>query len=250
MKRGRITLRGGMAPALAVWAALVTTGSAPAQDAASVASDTAQTASEKPWSVSGYVGHVTDYVWRGQKLADDSMQADAAIGAYGLSFDVWLNHSWDDEEVTELDYTFSYSTTLVDPVNVKFGYIHYTFPNLDEGDNTNEVFAGLSLDTILSPSFTYYYDWDQGDGSYYNLGVSHSIDTGFHGVSVDLSTGAGYNDSQWGYDASFADWLSGLGFTIPIGDYVKFTPAVFASVALDDQYDDEVYGSFFLKAEY
>jgi hypothetical protein len=95
------------------------------------------------------------------------------------------------------------------------------------------------MDTLLSPSVVVYHDFDEGDGTYYEASASHSIplDT----LSLNLSGTVGYNDGQWGYDSSFSAALFGASVTIPFTERVSLEPGVFYSLALDSQYDDEIY---------
>ena len=205
-------------------------------------------ASEKPWSVEVDTGWFSDYVWRGQRLGGHSWQSGVTLGAYGFAFNVWHQHDFKEGQTTELDYTFSYDLPLgmihesLDIVALSVGYLYYTFPNLDEDDESHEFFTSVGLDVPLEPTFTYYYDWELGNGSYYHLGVGHEFDMSEY-ASLNLGAGVGYNDGQWGYKSSFSDLLLSASLGIPIGDYVSINPGVAVSIGLTNDYDDVVIGS-------
>lgn len=208
------------------------------------------------------------YIWRAQNMVDGPvLQPSAYISYKGVRFDFWGN--WDlteQEEFTEIDYTWSYSTDLgfltsqgegfLDKVNVNGGYTLYTFPHLDDDDISNEVFVGIGLDTILNLSYTVYWDFDTGDGWYHEWGIGHSFDLDPIELNTGLSTGL--NVGQWGYDTS----LTALNFSgevvIPLKSiydveffkYVTISPALSYSLPLDDQYDDEFYGGIYIGVDF
>ena len=126
------------------------------------------------------------YLWRGQNLVDGAVvQPEGSLSYGGFSGTVWANYDADDgEEWTELDYTLDYTTSLgildsgLDLVALSVGYTYYTFPNLEGGDFSQEVYLAAALDAVLSPSLAVYYDFEEGDGMYYELGIGHSIGLG------------------------------------------------------------------------
>lgn len=198
------------------------------------------------------------YIWRGQSLVDDPVfQPGASVGYKNLTAAIWGNYDFDDnEDWTEVDYIVDYTTSLgfinekLETVSASGGYIYYAFPNLTAGDDTQEVYAGIAVDTHLSPSLTIYHDYDQGDGTYYEAGVSHSVDLS-EKLTLNLSATVGYNDGQWDFDSSFSSALLGVSLSIPLTENgkVSIEPGIFYSVALDSQYDDEVYAGFSFAVE-
>jgi len=217
---------------------------------------TSQSLSEKieGWGIEA--GVATDvygkYIWRGQTLVDDPVfQPGAYIAKDNFTASIWGNHTLtDDKEWTEVDYALDYTTSLefirpeLEIASLSVGYIYYDFPNLPEGDDSQEIYAGIAVDTLLAPSFTVYHDYDEGDGTYYEAGVSHSVP--LDNLSLNLSATVGYNDGQWAFDSSWSSALLGVSLTIPLTERVSLDPGVFYSVALDSQYEDEVYAGFSL----
>lgn len=194
----------------------------------------------------------TKYIWRGQTLVDEPVfQPGAYVGVEDFTASIWGNYTLtDDKEWTELDYALDYTKSLefmnpkLEDVSLSLGYIYYDFPNLPAGENTQEIYAGIAVDMLLSPSLTVYRDYDQGDGTYYEFAVAHSLP--MDKLSLNLSAAVGYNDGQWDFDSSFSSATFGLTVTIPLTERVSIEPGFFYSEALDSQYDDESYGGFSL----
>ena len=120
-----------------------------------------------------------------------------------LTAGVWGNYDFDDDEDwTEVDYYLDYTTSLGffdekwEKVSASVGYIYYDFPSLSSGDDSQEIYGGVAIDVLLSPALTIYYDYDEGDGTYYEASLSHSVPLS---ERIDLNLGAtiGYNDGQW-----------------------------------------------------
>jgi hypothetical protein len=204
----------------------------------------------KAWEITAGAGMdvFSEYVWRGQVLDDGIVsQPSAYIGVENFTASFWGNYSLDvEDEWTELDYILDYTTCLdvispkLEKASLSVGYIYYDFPHLPAGDDSQELYARAAVDTLLSPYVSVYWDFDQGDGTYYEAGVSHSHPLGE--LSVNLCASVGYNDGQWDYDSSFSAALFGAGLAIPVGERIIIEPSLYYSLALDSQYDDELYG--------
>jgi hypothetical protein len=187
------------------------------------------------------------YVWRGQVLVDNPVfQPSAYIGIEKFSASVWGNYSFDDDKWTELDYTLDYTTGLdalspkLEKVNLSVGYIYYDFPDLPAGCDSQELYATVGVDTFLSPSAAVYWDFDQGDGEYFEVAVEHCVP--IQKAILNLSASVGYNAGQWDYASSWSAALFGASLSVPVGERIIVVPGVFYSLALDNQYEDEFYG--------
>lgn len=211
---------------------------------------------------------LTKYIWRGQNLGNDPViQSGITVGKYGLSVNIWGNVDTSFEDgLTELDYTLDYSFNVgemlenidagswgvLDPLSISTGYIYYTFPNLDwttDGWDSHELYISVSYDIILQPYFSWYWDVDTGNGSYYEFGGSHSFDFD-NGISAGLGLSFGYNDGQWGFNRSWTNTLLSGDVSIPFFNYFTVTPSVAYSISLDDQYESEFYGGFTIGFDY
>ena len=163
------------------------------------------------------------YVWRGQNLNDDPVyQPGLSATLENLTAGIWGNVDLSDYndrsgDFSELDYYLDYTDTLpgVEGISYSVGVVYYDFPGSaadgSRAPDTTELYAGLSFDLPLSPSITVYHDVDEADGTYINLGISHSIEQivtlGSIPIGLDLSAGIGwasgsYNDYYWGTNQS------------------------------------------------
>jgi hypothetical protein len=193
------------------------------------------------------------YIWRGQNLVDGPvLQPEGSLSYRGWTGAVWANYDADEgDEWTEVDYTLDYATSLgpvtssLEILSASVGYTYYTFPPLRHHpevgvhDDSHEVYAGLSLDTLLSPSLTVHYDFAQGDGVYYEFRVGHGFSLG--GAKLSFGGSVGYNDGQWGYDPSLSAALLSVGLDVPVTKGLIWNASAAASVTLDSQYDDEEF---------
>ncbi|MBU0730657.1 MAG: hypothetical protein KKE17_03580 [Proteobacteria bacterium] len=191
------------------------------------------------------VGIYSKYVWRGFALSDDNMviQPSMTVGYKGFAFNLWGNLDTDNtaadsQEFNETDMTISYDGSA-GKLGYSLGYIYYAI----EGTDTQEVYAGVSIDTILSPALTVYKDFDTFPSYYILLAVSHSFEIA-KDISLDLGAHAGYllSDDEADYADStggkYSDLLDGLisaSVTIPLGEYVTVTPQVYYSMALSSE---------------
>jgi len=206
---------------------------------------------------------LSKYVWRGYELSKDSIviQPSMTVGYKGFGFNLWGNLDTDqDEELfgtdggnwNETDMTLSYDGSF-GMVGYSLGYIYYA---LDGADDTQELYAGVGLDTILAPTLTVYRDFDEYEGWYVNLGVSHSfpvtdaisLDIGGHVsylASDDAETLADPDNPTSEY-SDFHDGRIGVSATIPITELFSVTPELYYSFPLgsdaDKIIDDHVYG--------
>jgi hypothetical protein len=136
-------------------------------------------------SLAPEVGFFSDYMWRGQNLYDGSsiqpqITAAADVGDLGVfSANVWSHVSGEDktdQQFTEIDYKLDYTVAL-DIVSLSAGHIWYTYESNHVGAvNSAEYYAGIALDVIAQPSFTYYRDYDEADTNYFELGFSHTFE--------------------------------------------------------------------------
>ena len=79
-------------------------------------------------------------------------------------------------EVTETDITLNYAYKPVELLTLNVGNIYY---NCWTGlTDTNELYLKATLNTLLSPTFAVYYDWDKAKetGLFYTLSVGHSLE--------------------------------------------------------------------------
>ena len=158
-------------------------------------------------AVEGGVDLVSHYIFRGVVTTDKPTAQPSltvGFGESGVSFNIWGSASLKERSIQdvgdELDFTITYDRNLgeqYENVGLTVGYIQYTFPSQSKGDKlTSEFFAGLSLDSFLSPSLTLYRDLGLFDYWYLNGSIGHEIQLTPEGnVSLGVSGDIGYSDT-------------------------------------------------------
>jgi len=156
--------------------------------------------------VSGDMGVVSQYVWRGvtQTNGKTAVQGDLGASISGLSASVWFSNAYpspapqfNNRDVVEFDWTLDYSNSFGDSgVGYSVGAIGYTYL-YDSASNFPEIYAGLSYGPV---SVTAYYNvkdsfnnaYLRGD-TWVDIGLSTSIQ------SFDISGTISY--ANWKKDA-------------------------------------------------
>ncbi len=190
-----------------------------------------------------YLGVYDKYLWRGFDLSGSLPVAqggvDVSIGAFTVSY--WSNMQLKNDaglnagEINETDLTLDYSRDINDLVSISVGNIFYA---LDGAEDTNELYAGVSLNTIASPSLTLYYDWDKAkeDGLFISLGVEHSFEV-MDKLSVTPSLTVNYNDESDYAVGNYSDWHNyelGLGVDYAVTDDMTVSASYLFSSGLSD----------------
>lgn len=163
-------------------------------------------------SISGDIGVVNQYVWRGLPQSIDpngqshpAVQGDLALGMGGLTVSGWFSNSYPspapqtmNKTVTEFDWTLDYSGSISD-VGYSIGTIYYTYL-YDSGSNFDELYAGLSYNAFITPSVTVYVNPKDSNNNFYlagdtwiDLGLSSNV-KGFD-VSAKVSYAAWKKDT-------------------------------------------------------
>jgi hypothetical protein len=201
------------------------------------------------------VSALSKYVWRGYELSKDSivLQPSMTVGYKGFGFNLWGNldtnqdtdiYGEDTNSLNETDMTLSYDGSK-GMVGYSLGYIYYA---LEGADDSQELYAGISLDTLLSPTLTIYRDIDVFHTWYTTLAVSHSLPLG-ENLALDLGAQIGYyaydnvedmadpSDPTQEYSA-LHDGLLSASITFPIKDNISITPQLYYSFALSSDSSD------------
>src|SRR3972149_6447266 len=163
-------------------------------------------ASETKVSGTASVDVLSNYVWRGQKLTNSwGIQPSVGITYRSFGANIWANYDSDSQvdegdehgELSETDSTLSYNFS-VEKWNFGLGYIYYALTGFND---PQEVYLSTSYSTLLNPTLTLYYDYDEGNGAFVIAAISHSFEV-FKGSSLKLSTSASYhiNDKIMGFD--------------------------------------------------
>ncbi|MCA9406767.1 MAG: hypothetical protein KC684_09525, partial [Candidatus Omnitrophica bacterium] len=214
--------------------------------------------------VSAAVDFYNQYIWRGFKLdSDPVIQPSVTISAAGFEGGFWGSFDVDQDDgegvnSDEVDGWIGYGFDLgfideaLEIVSLSVGNTWYSFPGTDL--YTKELYVGLSVDTLLSPYFTWYHDYgdeDQGgaDGNYYMFGIGHSLTLSEdYGITLDAGFELGLNDDAF-ITGNGGYTLTTLGLTIPLSDNVTMAPVIAYSSPFKDlsedsggfEQDDEFY---------
>lgn len=187
------------------------------------------------------------YIWRGINTTDGPVfQPSLELSYGGLTASFWGNLETTDvtgnrNDFTEVDYTLDYSWSWK-KLNLSVGVIYYQFPEA-QTLSTTEVYVGVGLDVLLSPTITVYQDLHRADGTYASLSIGHTFEDVWKpsrnvAVSVEAGASIGYASSRYNRyyygsaGAAFTDALLSLGLPIQIGEHLTITPAINYSALL------------------
>lgn len=184
-----------------------------------------------------YVGISNIYLWRGFDLSnsDPVVQGGMDVSLKGLTLSYWSNLDLNSNELNETDFIIDYSTDLNETVSVSVGNIFYA---LDGAADTNELYLGISLNTLLAPALTVYYDYDEAteDGLFYTLAIGHDLE-----ISKDLSLSLGglisYNqksDYAVGNYSALHNYELSLAGDYSLSDQLSISPFLIYSDALSE----------------
>jgi hypothetical protein len=199
-------------------------------------------------SGSASVDIMSNYVWRGIKLSNsDVVQPSIGITYDNFGANLWVNwdSDWSDSgEHTETDLTLNYSFSI-NRFGFEIGYIYYALEGTP--NDTQEIYASGSYDTLLNPALTIYYDFEEGNGAFVIASISHSLEFS-EGIALNLSASASYNieNSVMGTDADgneFSDFYNGeisASIGIPVTDEISLEPVISYSFPLSDDTEDAI----------
>jgi uncharacterized protein (TIGR02001 family) len=193
---------------------------------------------------------MSNYVWRGLKLSDSwVIQPSATVGIDAFSFNMWSNVDMEKDtgfaedtiKMTETDLTLGYSKTLAEKWGLGAGYIYYGLEGLND---TQEIYVSASYNWTVTPSLTWYYDFDEGTGSYILLKLAYAREVAT-GISLSTYASASYlvDNNVVGVDADGEEYSNfhngevGVGLNIPVGIAV-ITPTVAYTFPLSDDCED------------
>jgi hypothetical protein len=218
------------------------------------------------------VAVLSKYVWRGQELSRNSIvvQPSLTAGYKGFSVNLWGNldtspyySGTDDKSYSsawnETDFTLSYSKTI-GLFNLGAGYIYYGLgaANKDAVDplDSQEIFASVGLNTILSPTLTVYKEIDHYNQWYFLLGVSHAFElnkmvslklaaTASYLLSTDEATYPTFDNNAVATSDKFSNLHDGtLTVSLPVKatSYITLTPTVSYVFPLSSDAKNEMKG--------
>lgn len=195
-----------------------------------------------------YVGYYDKYLWRGYDLSGGTpvVQGGVDFSAKGFTLSYWSNIQTKDDVVlggdvnggnaTETDMILDYSVDINELLSASVGTIWYALDGLED---TKEAYLGLSLNTVLSPSVTIYYDYDQAEENalFYTASVGHSLDLA-DGLSVSLGALVSYNEESDYAVGNYSDWHNyelSVGIDYALNDSIGISPSFIYSSPISDE---------------
>lgn len=200
-----------------------------------------------------YVGVFDKYLWRGYDLSGSTPVAQGGIdlSAHNLTLSYWTNVQLKDDhddkdptviygsgEANETDITIDYSLDLGEQLTLNVGNIYYTMDGTMGGiEDTNELYLSATLNTLLEPKLTTYYDWDENkDARFYTLELAHAIELGK--VTLNAGALASYADN----DDSHEPWNAELSLSadLAVTEQISITPSFLYSAPLGNDAQEAI----------
>jgi hypothetical protein len=205
---------------------------------------------------------LTQYVWRGYALSNNSLvvQPSITVSYKGFSANVWGNFDTDEDDDfgpqghanwNETDFTLSYSLKIYKGLSATVGGIYYVLDNVDD---SFEVFGGLSADLPwLTAKFTVYREVFHYPGWWFQFDISRSFHLPLYEASLDLGTGLIYqasndagaypdpDDPTHAYSGFHAGYIS-AALNIPVHKYITVSPKVGYWFPLGNEASDVIKG--------
>jgi hypothetical protein len=189
-------------------------------------------------------GFYSQYVWRGFAYSRDSLviQPSMTISHKGAAINLWGNLDTnqytvdpDDSETSnfnETDLTLSYSGSA-GKIGYSGGYILYSVEGLKD---TQEVYATVSVDTLLAPNLTVYKEITGLQGWYAKAAVSHTLEL-TKDLKLALGASIGYLDDEADY-SELHDGVLSASLAIPVAEYLTVSPQLYYSFPLSSKAKD------------
>ncbi|RPI53307.1 MAG: hypothetical protein EHM49_04490 [Deltaproteobacteria bacterium] len=195
------------------------------------------------------VSVLSQYIWRGFALSDDSVvvQPSMTIAYKGFAFNLWGNLDTDPigdiDNWNETDMTISYNWTR-SCMGFSAGYIYYA---LDAVEDSQEIYFSLGLNTLLSPTVTFYREIYHAPHWFITGDISHSFALPRE-MSLVLGAQVSYliSDDEGAYPEvdddgvvegeydNFHHGVLSAALNIPVSEYVTVTPEIYWSFPLCD----------------
>lgn len=200
------------------------------------------------------------YIQRGQNLSDDPVFQPGLSLSWGkFTAGFWgnmdlTNINGNSGDFSEVDYSLDFSDDFpgIKGLSYSVGVIYYDFPGTAVPDTT-EVYWGLGFDLPLSPTITVYHDLDEAEGTYVNLGFSHSIEEiaklGDAPVGMEIGAGLGwasgsYNKYYWGTEQSkMQDLTFSVAFPVELIGWTVTPSLNYVTLLSDDIRSTDAYST-------
>jgi opacity protein-like surface antigen len=170
---------------------------------------------EDSFSGDVYLGMYNKYLFRGIDLSNNKWvsQFGADLSYKGFTLSYWSNlltKGFDGNpvgfkagDITETDITLNYAFTPIELLTFNVGNTFYSLEGLND---TNELYVKTTLNTLLSPTLSVYWDYDEANyaGLFYTLSVGHSFELAKK-LGLNLGALISYNQSNWSTSGNVED---------------------------------------------
>ncbi|WP_321530501.1 hypothetical protein [uncultured Desulfuromonas sp.] len=189
-----------------------------------------------------YVAVESMYLWRGFDLSPDSdfvVSGGVDLSTHGFTLSYWVN--WDEKanKVNETDIGLDYSWDVNEMFSMSVGDVLYA---VDSAEDTHELYVAVTANTLLSPTLTAYWDWDEAEeeGLFYTLDLSQDVALG-DTLALLLGGQVSYNqhsDFSVGDYSAFHNAELSVALDWAVHEQISVTPLVRFSTPLSDEADD------------
>lgn len=178
--------------------------------------------------LSGNIGAVSNYLWRGVSQTDDSVAIQGGIDYShdsGFYAGTWLsNVDFGDDTSFELDLYAGYSGSLSEEIDYDLSYLYYAYPDANGDINFGEVTAGISWQWLsVAYSHTLHGDsdiasspLDSDDMGYLQANVSIPVSDS---LTIDLHYGYSDGDiiQSWFGVEDYSDYSLSITKEVQVG---------------------------------
>lgn len=180
--------------------------------------------------------YVSDYVFRGIKFADESIQPSVELASGDFYAGIWTSQPVTKAQLNEYDFYAGYGFALSDTWALDVGATYYLYPETSSGDEQFEPFVGIAGDVGgFSTSFYLYYE-TEFEVLTYQGSIGYSIPVSDQ-VSFDLFADLGYADIDGGGSYTYYDFGASFGYAI--NDVASaYAGVTYATNDLDGAEDD------------
>lgn len=153
-----------------------------------------------------YVGLYNKYLFRGFDLSGNQgvVQGGVDLTYKDFTLSYWSNFQthaapgYTRSKITETDITLNYTFSPTQLLTMNVGNTYYS---LDSFKDTNELYLKTTLNTLLSPTLSIYWDWDEArtqdmTGLFYTLSVGHTFNP-VKNVAWNLGALVSYNQENY-----------------------------------------------------
>ncbi|HOP39930.1 MAG TPA: hypothetical protein PLI53_02695 [Geobacteraceae bacterium] len=163
-----------------------------------------------------YAGMYNKYLFRGVDLSDNKWvsQFGADLSYKGFTLSYWSNllthdgnilgSAFESGDISETDITLNYEYSPIELLTFNIGNTFYSLENFED---TNEIYLKTTVNTLLSPTFSIFYDWDQSKetGLFYSLSIGHTFEL-MKGLGLNVGALVSYNQRNYSVSEAYSNW--------------------------------------------